>query len=205
MNGTQSALSADKISKSYGRHSVLNDVSFEMLPGEIIGIVGENGAGKSTLLKILVGLLLPSSGSVSADGLIGYCPQELAIFESMTVTENIRYFATAYGLSNGWVQRADDLIHRFNFADHRDRPVASLSGGTKQKLNLTLGLLHAPRILILDEPYSGFDWETYLRFWEFAEIQRSIGNCTLIVSHLINDRAKFDRIYSLREGVLECE
>ncbi len=208
MNG-QPILQAERIAKSFGKHRVLNDVSLAMRRGAIAGIVGENGAGKSTLLKILMGLLAPGAGKVSVRGTIGYCPQEAVAFETLTVSENFRYFATAYGLrrngrAGSWETAKDGLLGFFNFGQYENRLVSELSGGTKQKLNLSLALLHAPDILILDEPYSGFDWETYLRFWDYTEKLRSEGKSILIVSHLVNDRTKFDNLYALKEGHLEC-
>lgn len=208
MNG-QTVLQAEGIAKSFGRHSVLKDVSLELRRGEITGIVGENGAGKSTLLKILMGLLAPGAGKVIARGSIGYCPQETAAFETLTVSENFRYFATAYGLrrngqADSWEAAKRDLLGAFNFGQYENRLVSELSGGTRQKLNLSLALLHSPDILILDEPYSGFDWETYLCFWTFAENLQSQGKSILIVSHLVIDREKFDNLYALSEGYFEC-
>jgi ABC-type multidrug transport system ATPase subunit len=202
-------LQAERIAKSFGSHRVLNDVSLEMRRGEIAGIVGENGAGKSTLLKILIGLLAPGAGKVFARGTIGYCPQEAVAFETLTVSENFQYFATAYGLrrngnAGSWKAAKEDLLGYFNFGQYENRLVSELSGGTKQKLNLSLALLHAPDILILDEPYAGFDWETYLRFWDYTEKLQAKGKSILIVSHLVNDRTKFDNLYALKEGHLEC-
>lgn len=197
------------VAKSFGRHRVLRDVSFELRQGELVGVVGENGTGKSTLLKILVGLLAPSAGRVWIDGRTGYCPQGLAVFEALTVAENFRYFAEAYALDRraqprGWQAVKGDLVERFRLAEHEHRLVFELSGGTKQKLNLCVALLHSPDVLILDEPYSGFDWETYLRFWDYAEGQRSAGRSVLIVSHFVNDRGRFDRILALKDGALQC-
>ena len=202
-------LQAERIAKAFGKHSVLKDVSFEMRHGEIAGIVGENGAGKSTFLKILMGLLAPGAGKVVARGTVGYCPQEAVAFETLTVYENFQYFATAYGLrrngtAGSWEAAKNDLLDYFNFGRYENRLVSELSGGTKQKLNLSLALLHAPDILILDEPYSGFDWETYLRFWEYTEKLRFESKSILIVSHLVNDRTKFDNLYALKEGRLVC-
>ena len=207
MTDGETILRADGITKSFGRHTVLQGVSLEMHRGEIAGIIGENGTGKSTLLKILVGLLVPDSGSVVSDGLIGFCPQETVLFEALTVHENFQYFATAYGLSNeisAWQDEKNSLLEHFGFAEYETRLVSQLSGGTKQKLNLALALLHSPDILILDEPYSGFDWETYLRFWEYTDELRQHGKSVLIVSHLVNDRSKFDAIYDLKDGTLKC-
>jgi len=209
MTQGENILEVEHVARSFGRRRVLNDVTFTMHHGEILGIVGENGSGKSTLLKILVGLLKPTAGRVISRGRVGYCPQELLILETLTVRENLQYFATAYGLYQTndtitWENLQNDLMERFRFRQSENMLASDLSGGTKQKLNLSLALLHSPDLLILDEPYSGFDWETYLRFWSFAEELRSHGKSILVVSHFVYERTKFDRILELKEGVLQC-
>ena len=201
-------LKAENITKSFGPHAVLSGASFELAGGEVVGIVGENGTGKTTLLKIVMGLLPATHGSISADGIVGYCPQEITVFESLTPHENFRYFARAYMSRDSHAQDFDetwrDLTRRFRFEEYQHRLVSELSGGTKQKLNLALALIHSPDILILDEPYSGFDWETYECFWRYTSELREKGKSVLIVSHLINDRSYFDRIYDLKNGKLTC-
>ena len=97
----------------------------------------------------------------------------------------------------------DGLLDELGFAKYLDYRVEALSGGTRQKLNLALALLHEPQLLLLDEPYSGFDWETYLRFWEMAERRRADGMGILIVSHLLAERERLTHIYELRDG--RCE
>jgi ABC-type multidrug transport system ATPase subunit len=210
MNTSDSApsLEVEHVAKSYGRRRVLADVSFALKPGVVAAVTGENGSGKSTLLNILVGRLRPDAGRVRCAGRVGYCPQELLLFESLTVEENFRYFATAYGLdahgADDWRAARGALLARFRFEPFLKTPVHQLSGGTKQKLNLALALLADPDVLILDEPYSGFDWETYLRFWELTRELRVRSRTTLIVSHLVFDRTQFDAVYRLEKGVLAC-
>jgi len=207
----ESVLKAEHVAKSFGMRRVLEDVSFEMRKGELIGIVGENGAGKSTLLKILVGLLAPSSGTVSAHGRVGYCPQDALVFDTLTVNENFQYFASAYNLDGrdenlgAWEKQKKSLMRHFNFEQYAEALVSTLSAGTRQKLNLSLAMLHGPDLLILDEPYTGFDWETYLHFWEVTVDLRSRSNSILIVSHFIYDRQKFDRVLQLKGGYLACD
>jgi ABC-type multidrug transport system ATPase subunit len=198
-------LAAHGIAKAYGRmrrRAVLRDVTFAVAPGTLVGVVGENGAGKSTLLRILAGALRPDRGRVALAGALGYCPQEAILNDALTVAQHLAYFAAAYGLRD--LGRADALVERLAYGQYRDAPVAALSGGTKQKLNLTLALLHAPRVLLLDEPYQGFDWETYLRFWDLAAELRDAGSAVLIISHLFFDRERFDALYELRQGRLEA-
>ncbi len=203
-------LEVQKISKSFGRRPVLKDVSFRTRQGEIVGIVGENGVGKTTLLKILMGLLKPNSGSVHIGGRVGYCPQDMLVFERLTVRENFHYFATAYGLlksgtDSNWEKIKDDLLRRFRFSQYDNMIVSQLSGGTKQKLNLSLALLHSPELIILDEPYAAFDWETYLHFWDYALEMRGQNKSLLIVSHFIYDRSRLDTLYEIEEGIIKCD
>jgi ABC-2 type transport system ATP-binding protein len=200
-------LDAQHVAKAYERHQVLKDVSFRIRPGEMTGITGENGCGKSTLLNVIVGCLRADAGRIVHSGKLGYCPQELLIFESLTVTENLGYFATAYGLHQqgaAWQQAAKSLLERFRCSQYLRTPVAQLSGGTKQKLNLILAFLHSPDLLVLDEPFAGFDWETYLQFWEYARELRAAGKSILIVAHLVYDSTQLTSAYKLTGGVLEC-
>jgi ABC-2 type transport system ATP-binding protein len=97
------------------------------------------------------------------------------------------------------------LVERLNFAHYSAARVATLSGGTQQKLNLTLALMHDPTVLLLDEPYQGFDWETYLRFWDLADELRGRGRAVLIISHLIFEHERFDQVYTLRGGLLQAD
>jgi ABC-type multidrug transport system ATPase subunit len=197
-------LAAQGIAKAYGRfrhHHVLREVSFTVTPGALVGIVGENGAGKSTLLKILAGELRPDGGRVKLEDALGYCPQEVILNDTLSVVQHLEYFAAAYGIRD--LRRADELVERLAYQQYRQATVATLSGGTKQKLNLTLALMHDPRILLLDEPYQGFDWETYLRFWDLASELRARGCAVLIISHLVFDQQRFDALYQLRDGRLQ--
>jgi ABC-2 type transport system ATP-binding protein len=190
--------------KSFGRRTVFRGVSFDLRPGEVVGITGENGAGKTTLLRIIAGLLPPDEGSVAVRGRLGYCPQDMAVFDTLTVRENFGFFAAAYGLGGPWAREMARLLAWFHFPQYEDAVVSTLSGGTRQKLNFCLSVLHGPDLLILDEPYSGFDWETYLHFWDFAADFKKRGRSILVVSHFVYDRAPFDRVYKLGLGGLGC-
>jgi ABC-2 type transport system ATP-binding protein len=197
-------LSARNLTKSYGRRrSVLKGVSFDLTKGTLVGIVGENGAGKSTLLKILAGELRPGGGAVTLGGELGYCPQAAVLNGELTVDQHLNYFRAAYRLAS--LDRARELVERLGFTQYHSARVATLSGGTQQKLNLTLALMHDPAVLLLDEPYQGFDWETYLHFWELANELRERGRAILVISHLVFDRERFDQIYTLRSGMLSAE
>lgn len=205
MNASQNILEVKKVSKSFGRKQVLDEVSLHIGKGEICSIVGENGSGKTTLLRIIVGMIRADKGLVRFQGSFGYCPQDLQIFNSLTLRENLVYFATAYRLKSGdseWRADLQNLLEDFQLHKEIDTPVAKLSDGMRQKLNLLLALMHSPELLILDEPYAAFDWESYLYFWRLVGILKEKGTSFLIVSHLIYDRKNTDRIFELREGRL---
>jgi ABC-type multidrug transport system ATPase subunit len=193
-------LEARDVHKAYGRHRVLNGVALTVQPGQLVGVVGENGAGKSTLLKILAGTMRADRGEVRLTGTLGYCPQEPVVSENLTVGQHLRYFAAACRLPS--LQRAEALAGLLGFAEFRDVTAGALSGGTRQKLNLTLALLHDPDVLLLDEPYQGFDWETYLRFWDVVGDLRGRGKAVVIITHLVFEQDRFDVLADLAGGRL---
>jgi ABC-2 type transport system ATP-binding protein len=195
-----STLYVADVRKAFGQRQVLERVDFTLSAGELAGIVGENGAGKTTLLRILAGELKPDQGWVIQRGLLGYCPQRTVLNEALTVDQHLRYFQQAYQLPD--LTRAGELIERLNFAQYRRTRVRSLSGGTRQKLNLTLALMHDPAVVLLDEPYQGFDWETYLHFWEMAGDLRDRGCSLLVISHLSHDIERLDTAYRLADGMV---
>jgi len=193
-------LRAEDIRRSFGRRAVLRGVNLAVEPGALVGVVGENGAGKSTLLRILAGELRPNGGAIRRVGALGYCPQAVILNDALTVNQHLAYFAAAYDLRD--LAYAQALISRLGYEQYRATPVGVLSGGTRQKVNLTLALMHQPDVLLLDEPYQGFDWETYLRFWELAEELRHQGRAVLVISHLLFDQQRFDALYRLENGQL---
>jgi ABC-2 type transport system ATP-binding protein len=197
------ALAAMGIRKSFGRRQVLAGVDLAVAPGELVAVVGENGTGKTTLLRILAGDLRPDTGSVTIAGRPGYCPQAVVLDEALTVDQNVRYFQAAYGIAS--TGRAGELIERLGFAGCHGQRVGTLSGGTKQKLSLTLALMHDPPVLLLDEPYQGFDWQTYLAFWDLTSGLRDRGTAIVVISHLVFDHDRFDRICHLAGGRIEEE
>ncbi len=201
MTRTQPAvLDARDVHKAYGRRRVLSGVDLCIEPGQLVGVVGENGAGKSTLLKALAGTLPIERGAIALNGTLGYCPQDAVVNNSLTVEQHLRYFAAAYRLPD--LDRAHDLMRSLGYAQYADTVVGTLSGGTRQKLNLTLALMHDPDLLLLDEPYQGFDWDTYLRFWDLVEELQRRDKAIVIITHLVFEQDRFDALDDLVDGRL---
>lgn len=166
---TRTVLTARGVEKSFHRGiwplrrtvEVLKGASLEVQAGELVGLVGENGSGKSTLMQIIVGLLKRDGGEVERPERLGYCPQLPMVWEKLTVDEHFELYGRAYGLEDAAREQAViGLLEELQFAKYRSYRIEELSGGTRQKLNLALSLMHEPELLLLDEPYSGFDWET---------------------------------------------
>ncbi len=199
----ESVLRSQDLYKSFGRRKVLQGVNFSIYPGTLVGIVGENGVGKSTLLRILAGELRPNHGNVDRHGTMGYCPQAVILNDALTVNQHLDYFRAVYNISN--LRRAGELVEVLGYQEYRQHLVGTLSGGTKQKLNLTLALMHQPQLLLLDEPYQGFDWEIYLRFWDLVTELRERGCALLVISHLFFEQARFDDVYRLQEGQVRVQ
>ena len=146
------------------RVPALTDASLEVLPGEVAALVGGNGSGKSTLIMIIAGTLARDAGEIQIDGRIGYCPQTPVLYEKLTVAETFRLFGVAYAMAPDEVAaRKAELEETLAFGQYAGFRVEHLSGGTRQKFNLAISLLHDPDVLLLDEPYAGFDYETYLQ------------------------------------------
>lgn len=183
------------------RLAVLRGADIAVGSSEVVGLVGENGSGKTTLMKILVGALAPDGGTVVRPGTLGYCPQRPLLYQRLTCDEHFELFASAYGMTGAGLERSRAGIYAsLGFARYARTQAGELSGGTRAKLNLGLALLPDPELLLLDEPYAGFDWDTYLRFWELVGERRARGRSVLIISHFVADEARFDRIVELRDG-----
>jgi ABC-type multidrug transport system ATPase subunit len=209
--GSTTVLMAEGIEKSFRRgmwptshrQQVLRGVDLTLKPGEVVGLVGENGSGKSTIMKILVGEIAADAGTVTRSGVLGYCPQQPVVYERLTCDEHIELFARAYRMTHEAERRARrDLYEALGFERYAGTRADRLSGGTLAKLNLTLAILADPPVLLLDEPYAGFDWDTYLKFWDLVGRRRDDGRSVLIISHFVADEQRFDRIVKLCEGRL---
>jgi len=196
--GALPELEARAIRKSYGSRLVLDDVSLSVHAGESVAIVGENGAGKTTLLRICAGLIHPDSGTVHVQGRVGYCPQQPGLFDLLTADEHLALFAPALRMSRSdTIREGHRLLAEFAFPVADRTQTRHLSGGARQKLNLALALLGGASVLLLDEPYQGFDHGAYVSFWEHVARWASEGMGVVVVTHLLADLALVDRVVEL--------
>jgi ABC-2 type transport system ATP-binding protein len=198
------ALRADALSKAYGARRALEDVSFSATFGELLAIIGPNGAGKTTLLQILAGALAPTTGRISLDRRdVGWVPQQPAIYSKLSVRENLRLFARLEK-----VQDVDATIDRMlaeaGLADRADDTVGTLSGGNQQRVNVVVGLLGDPAVLLLDEPTSSLDPRQRERLWEFVSRLARHGGTTVVYStHNVAEAERYaDRLLVLADGEL---
>jgi ABC-type multidrug transport system ATPase subunit len=200
----QIRLICHQVKKSYGRLKVLKGCSFELNEGEFMGLVGENGSGKSTLIRCILGFTQVDSGRIELRGPVGYCPQDNILNHRYRVFEHFKLTEALYRKNNS----IDSDFIEANIDRLKLRPflksiIGNLSSGTYQKVKFLTSIYHSPRLIILDEPYDGFDWRMYLVFWEIVKHLRSRGTAILMISHLIYDQENFDQIFELKEGYLE--
>lgn len=195
------ALAAHRITKRYGRRTVLNGADLRVHRGEAVAIIGENGAGKTTLLRVCAGLLSPEAGTVHRSGPVGYCPQEPGLVDLLTAHEHLALFGAAAGLSRATARATGTaLLESFGFPNDQRAVARDLSGGTRQKLNLALALLGQPAVLLLDEPYQGFDLGSYVDFWHHVDGWRDEGRAVVIVTHLLTELHRVDRVVEITAG-----
>ena len=193
------AIKVRSISKSYGRHKVLDNVSFELFPGTALAIIGANGCGKSTLLKICAGLLSPSSGQVVVRGRLGYCPQALELSPYLNADDHFTWFGAGRGLDGRASRQVGSEIAQGLEWNLTDLQVRNLSGGTQQKLNLAVTMMSSPDVILLDEPYQGFDAGSYVDFWSLVDHWCAEGHAVIIVTHLLHEMNRVDAVLDLSE------
>ena len=186
------------VSARRGRHTVLSGINLTIHHGEIVAVVGANGAGKSTLLQLCAGLLRASGGSIERTPNFGYAPQLDSLAPLLTVDEHLRLFGAARGIRQGRsVSTGHRLLTRLGWTARGDQTAGTLSGGTQQKLNVTLAQLDAPDLLLLDEPYQGMDALAYEDLWALISAWRTSGAGVLLVTHLLRDVDLVDRVVEL--------
>ena len=207
-------LSIHELSRHFGRRRALSRASLEGRAGEIIGLLGPNGAGKSTLLSIVSTLALPSSGEVRYGGrtwkehgprlrsAIGVLSHDLHLYSELTARENLVFFARLYGLADP-VAAASQALERTRFGDRADEVVGGFSRGMRQRLALERALLHTPRLVLLDEPFTGLDDASTVALIERLRQLRVAGCITLLATHDLDvAEAVLDRAVILQDGKL---
>jgi ABC-2 type transport system ATP-binding protein len=207
-------IEVEHLHKSYGPLVAVDDASFTARPGEIFGLLGPNGAGKSTTLGCICGLLTPTAGSIRVSGhdvvhdarkakqTIGVVPQEVALYEELTARENLDYWGAVQGLSGARLKSAiQDALDATGLADRAKEPVKRFSGGMKRRLNFAAGILHKPKVLLLDEPTVGVDPQSRVRLLELVRAQAAAGACVLYTTHYMEEAETLcDRLAVIDHG-----
>jgi ABC-2 type transport system ATP-binding protein len=196
-------LEATGLVKRYGTREALRGVSLAAGEGERVAVIGPNGAGKTTLLSILAGIQRPDEGSVTVPpGRPGWVPQQVALYGKLTVAENLRLFARLEQC--GDVEAAvDRMLDQTGLADRADDQVSVLSGGNRQRVNIAIGLLAEPAVLLLDEPSSALDPRQRERLWEFLLRLEGQGTAIVYATHDVQEAERHaDRVVVLADGEL---
>src|SRR3954447_2512759 len=201
MSQADHVLEVEGLSKSFGERTALRDVSFDVGRGELLAVLGPNGAGKTTLLSILAGIAKADAGRIDrSNGEVGWVPQQAGLYRRLTVEENLRLFARMEEEEDveGTIERMLDVT---GLADRRHDQVSSLSGGNQQRINIAIGLLGDPSVLLLDEPSSGLDPSQRIRLWEFVDGLSSGGTAVIYSTHQIEEASHYgDRLVVLADG-----
>ena len=197
---TAPAIAAQGLTKAFDGRQALRGVSFEAERGELLAVIGPNGAGKTTLLSILAGIRTADSGSVSVPGEVGWVPQSAALYRRLTVEENLKLFARLEGVddTDGAVER---MLEQTALGERRGDQVATLSGGNQQRVNIAIGLLAAPAVLLLDEPSTGLDPRQRERLWEFVGGLAGAGTTVIYSTHHLPEAERYgNRLLVLADG-----
>jgi ABC-2 type transport system ATP-binding protein len=197
------ALGARGLSKRFGDREALRDVSFEVHRGELMAVIGPNGAGKTTLLSILAGIQRPTAGEVEpAAGAVGWVPQQPAIYTKLSVAENLRLFARLERVPDPDAAVAR-MLAQADLEDRAGDEVSKLSGGNRQRVNIAVGLLGAPAVLLLDEPSASLDPRQRERLWEFVGGLTAEGTSVVYSTHNVQEAERYaDRVLVLADGEL---
>jgi len=207
------SVTATDLTRSFGDFVAVDHVSFQVFDGEIYGFLGANGAGKTTTIRMLCGLLLPTAGSATIEGLdvyqhsheikkmIGYMSQKFSLYEDLTVSENIEFFGGIYGLKNRDLLNAQEkALEKYNLQEHGKRLTRDLPGGWKQRLALACSTLHEPKILFLDEPTGGVDPISRREFWKIIYDLADKGTTVFVTTHYMDEAEYCHRLSIMHAG-----
>jgi ABC-2 type transport system ATP-binding protein len=189
------------LSKRFGERQALRDLSFEAAPGELLGLIGPNGAGKTTLLSILAGIQPADAGEIHLpQGEVGFVPQNAGLYRRLTVEENLRLFARLEDVEDVDAT-VEEMLAITALADRRGDQVGSLSGGNQQRINIAIGLLSRPAVLLLDEPSTGLDPRQRARLWDFALALAGGGTTVIFSTHNIGEAERYaERLLVVADG-----
>jgi ABC-2 type transport system ATP-binding protein len=209
------AIQVRELSRRFGAFTAVDSVSFEVASGEIFGYLGANGAGKSTTIRLLCGLLRPSSGAALVVGhdvqrepervkrAIGYMSQRFSLYPDLGVRENLEFFGGAFGLrGRPFAARIAELLGQMDLGARADEPTGSLPGGMRQRLALACAMLHAPRLLFLDEPTAGVDPASRRSFWGLIRTLAASGTTIFVTTHHMDEAEYCDRVGLMVDGRL---
>jgi ABC-2 type transport system ATP-binding protein len=211
-------IQAKRLTRRFGSQVAVEDVSFEVGAAEIVALLGPNGAGKTTTLRMLAGLLAPTSGAITIDGVqltrrtgavirskIGFLPEAPGLWERLTVRENLVVYAGLYGLHEA-EKTIERLLDIFGLGSHADARAAELSKGMRQKTAIARALLHAPRILLLDEPTSGLDPEVIQSMRRLLDERRSAGCAIVLSTHNLDEASRLaDRVAVIQKRLVALD
>ncbi len=208
---------ADQLTKQFGDFVAVDHISFSVAEGEIFGFLGANGAGKTTAMRMLCGLSRPTDGRAEVAGFdilhqseevkkhIGYMSQKFALYDDLTVSENLKLFGGIYGLSSKQIrEKTDTLLTELGFQSERKTMVKSLPLGWKQKLAFSLSIFHEPKIVFLDEPTGGVDPITRRQFWELIYQAADRGITVFVTTHYMDEAEYCDRVSIMVDGHIKA-
>lgn len=193
-------------SKRFGKFLAVDDVSLDLSGGEILGLLGANGAGKTTLIRMVCDLIHPSGGQISVTGRPGYMCQTFSLVEELTVHENIRFYATLFGLGRQAIaEREERIISSLELGPYRDRQVKFLPSGWRQALSFSIAVIADPPVLILDEPTSGLDSLSRRRLWRMIHAKAAEGTGVIVSTHYLDEAFYCSRLAIMNGGrIVAC-